>query len=312
MEFVALILAVPATLLAACVYIAMLAAALRVLPGIARPLAAGSAIALACVAVEIVFLSCFGPLETYARLGRAYVAIHFIAFFLGPPAVANLAYLALARMKRPMWNSIVAALALCWPASMVAVGMNIWVDEGIVGIDAGRPFYMVPPPPVALTAARRAAYEDVWEFRNGPAIALRARALERLRAAGTDAFPALLAHLDDTRPIPFDLYGGDWQSTTGENEMSLGMICFELLQTQIEGNWPKAYRGAEILTPANIEQWLAAHEGASLAELRAAAARDELASVERQIAANGASEYLEMLRAFFEERVKETAGTSVP
>ncbi|MFO0961306.1 MAG: hypothetical protein U0625_00210 [Phycisphaerales bacterium] len=312
MEFVALILAVPATLLASCIYIAMLAAALRVLPGIARPLAAGSAIALACVAIELVFLACYGPLETYARLGRPYVAIHFIAFFLGPPAAANLAYLALMRMKRPMWSSIVAALALCWPASMIAVGMNFWVDEGIVGVDAGRPFYMVPPPPVALTAARRAAYEDVLEFRNGTALALRAKALERLWAAGTDAFPALLAHLDDTRPIPFDLYGGDWGSTNGAVDLPLGVICFDLLQTQIEGNWPKAYRGAEILTPANIEQWLAAHDGASLAELRAAAARDELAAVERQIAANGATEYLEDLRAFFEERVKESAKKPAP
>lgn len=303
MELIGLMLAVPATLLATCAYVAMLAGVMRFLPKIAGFVAVGSVAALGCVAVEQFYLSSFGAVETYARLGRTYAAIHLVAFFLGPPAIANLVFLAARLLKRSMWTAAIAAGTLCWPASLITVGMNILIDEHIAGVDAGLSFESLPPPPRSLDERGIGLYHAVQMLAQYGPLQTAESAYERLRDAGADAFPVLLVHLEDKRSVPVSVFGGDEMSTDGAINVTLGSVCFGLLQSQIEGDWPKAFRNGYVLTPDNIEAWLARHAGESLAQLQAAAARDELAAVERRIAAEGATPGLQALRAFLQARV---------
>jgi hypothetical protein len=145
MELFGLVFAVPVTLVASLVYTALLLALFRFLPTVGRLLAAASLIVVAAIAVEAVFLGAMGPKGSYAHLGHGFTALHFFGFFLGQPAIANLVYFYGARRNLKWWLRFSSATVCCWITCMAALLGHIAVDEAIVGIDAGRPFYMKPP-----------------------------------------------------------------------------------------------------------------------------------------------------------------------
>ena len=114
------------------------------------------------------------------------------------------------------------------------------------------------------------------------------KAIATLERAGTKAFPALLAHLSDTTTASEafqhevqDVYGNVPPPTIGE-------ACFNLIQHQIEGNWPKGLRQYYALSPTNIVSWWYARKEKSLKDLRIEAA---MASLTRARRRRGTSRY---------------------
>ena len=103
-----------------------------------------------------------------------------------------------------------------------------------------------------------------------------------LSDAKTQAFPALIKHLGDKTPASVEYFGlrdllcgpqttpcAAWQPTIGEG-------CFEIIQSEVEGNWPKAYRSHYILTVGNVREWWESRRTMSLKDLQLDAATTAL------------------------------------
>jgi hypothetical protein len=122
---------------------------------------------------------------------------------------------------------------------------------------------------------------------------------DSLAAAGTDAYPTLIAHFDDRTGAADSLWGATLRRPT------VGTACFEIIQDQIEGAWPKGFRRFHVLAPDNTRQWLSEHSGLTLDELRLAACRESIARAESARAANPASDLLQNCIRFLRERETE-------
>jgi len=135
--------------------------------------------------------------------------------------------------------------------------------------------------------------------------------LDALEAAGIDAFPALVAHLNDHRKAQPSFFGRDAVDVlpSGESrvhEPTMGEACFDIIQGQVEGNWPKDFRDYYALTPENVHDWLVAHRGLTLAQLREAAKQESLRRVRTDLQTHPTSDRLRSIDRFlrkpFEER----------
>lgn len=107
------------------------------------------------------------------------------------------------------------------------------------------------------------------------------RAIRALTDAGLRAFPTLLAHLNDREPIQPSLNNRDVSGAP-----TVGQLCFDILQTQIEDNWPKGFRQFYILTPGNAKQWLDDHKTLSLRQLQLTSREESLRRAEADLAAH--------------------------
>ena len=134
--------------------------------------------------------------------------------------------------------------------------------------------------------------------------------LNTLDAAGTDAFPALLAHLNDParaepeffqREIVDRMPSGEWRL----HPPAIGEVCFDMIQGQIEGNWPKDFRDFYTLEESNVRQWLAAHRGLNLEQLRAAAQRESLSRAQAELAKHPSNERLRKIVDFIQKPFAE-------
>jgi hypothetical protein len=107
-------------------------------------------------------------------------------------------------------------------------------------------------------------------------------AIQVLSDAKTQAFPALIKHLSDKTASSVEDFGGravlcapqttpcpPWQPTIGE-------ACFAIIQSEVEGNWPKAYRSHYTLTTGNVGEWWEFHRTMSLKDLQLDAATTSL------------------------------------
>lgn len=147
MELFGLLFAVPVTLVTATVYCCLAVFVLGRLRALTRPVLFGSLVVVLCILAEIVLLGTLGATRAYARLFIGFTVIHEISFWLGPPAIANLLLLALfSRSHSRRLPKVALASLVCWLVCMGALLGNIAVDEAIVGVDAGVPFYMTRPP----------------------------------------------------------------------------------------------------------------------------------------------------------------------
>lgn len=147
--------------------------------------------------------------------------------------------------------------------------------------------------PVSTAADCRREYDQrIDRFADGTPAPEITGAIQALKAAGVDAFPALVNHFDDRRIADDSLAGAVAGPTT------IGDVCFEVLQRQVEGDWSKAWRDLQALTPENAAAWLDARRGHTLAQLQRDAARDALHNVEAALAVRPSSEGL---RRFAEE-----------
>lgn len=112
-------------------------------------------------------------------------------------------------------------------------------------------------------------------------------AIRVLSEAKTQAFPALIKHLSDKTPasvehfslrdilcVPGSTPCPPWQPTIGE-------ACFDILQSEVEGNWPKAFRSHYILTADNVGEWWESRRTMSLKDLQLDAATTSLERAKR-------------------------------
>jgi hypothetical protein len=127
-------------------------------------------------------------------------------------------------------------------------------------------------------------------------------AIATLKAAGTKAFPVLLAHLND-RTIASEVFQHEVQDVYGNvPSPTIGEACFDLIQHQVEGNWPKGLRQYYVLSPTNVVSWWQARKEKSLKELRIEAAR---ASLIRARQRRGTSGYWPGAVRFLERHLRE-------
>src|SRR6185503_9335616 len=137
----------------------------------------------------------------------------------------------------------------------------------------------------AITPEHERAIQDLAEGKDPQTVKT---AVQLLSDAKTQAFPALIKHLSDKTPASVKYFGlrdimcvpqttpcSPWQPTIGE-------ACFEIIQSEVEGNWPKAYRSYYILTAANIGEWWESRRTMSLKDLQLDAATTSLERARHQ------------------------------
>ena len=108
-----------------------------------------------------------------------------------------------------------------------------------------------------------------------------ARAIAVLESAGTKAFPALLAHLNDTAraSVVFQnkaIVRLDAKGNVIGHHPTIAEVCFDLIQGQVEGNWPKGYRQLLCSFANERVSWWQARKEKSLKELQLEAAQESL------------------------------------
>ena len=131
----------------------------------------------------------------------------------------------------------------------------------------------------AITAEYERAIQDLAEGKDLQTVKT---AIQGLSDAKTQAFPALIKYLSDKRPASVEYFGlrdiqcapqttpcPPWQPTIGE-------ACFEIIQSEVEGNWPKAYRSHYTLTARNVREWWESRRSMSLKDLQLDAATTSL------------------------------------
>ena len=130
----------------------------------------------------------------------------------------------------------------------------------------------------AITPEYERAIQDLAEGKDPQTVKT---SIQILSNAKTRAFPALITHLSDKTPASLEYFGGReiqcapqtspcrWQPTIGE-------ACFEIIQSQVEGNWPKEYSRHYTLTPGNVDEWWKSRRTMSLKDLQLDAATTSL------------------------------------
>src|SRR5688500_16981306 len=101
------------------------------------------------------------------------------------------------------------------------------------------------------TSAPQDLDQDIDSLQAGSSESQTDAAVRAINSAGVAGFPSLVRHLDDPRKSKIEFLGA--VSTT--EPPTVGEVCFDLLQMQIEGGWPKGYRDFHALTKANAAQW---------------------------------------------------------
>ncbi len=137
----------------------------------------------------------------------------------------------------------------------------------------------------AITPEHERAIQDLAEGKDPQTVKT---AVQLLSDAKTQAFPALIKHLSDKTPASVKYFGlrdkqcvpqttpcSPWQPTIGE-------ACFEIIQSEVEGNWPKAYRSHYILTAENVGEWWESRKTMSLKDLQLDAATTSLERARHQ------------------------------
>lgn len=99
-----------------------------------------------------------------------------------------------------------------------------------------------------------------------------------LEAAGTKAFPVLIAHVKDTAKAAPGHFEEEATDRFGNIEQpTVGDVCFRLLRHEVEGDWPKGFRDLQVLTKENVTTWWETHRTKSLREMRLETVRISLA-----------------------------------
>ena len=98
-------------------------------------------------------------------------------------------------------------------------------------------------------------------------------AIQFVESAGVEAFPALLNHLGDKteaaqRHFMQESVMRDKDGNWGPFVPTISSACFNIIQNQVEGCWPKLYRQSQVLNRSNVRDWLGQREGRTLGELR--------------------------------------------
>lgn len=131
----------------------------------------------------------------------------------------------------------------------------------------------------AITPEYEQAIQDLAEGKDEKTVL---GAVQLLSRAKTQAFPALIKHVSDKTPASYDVFGIrdilclHEKTPCPPSPPSIGEACFEIIQTEVEGNWPKAYRTHYILTAENVGEWWESRRTMSLKDLQLDAAKTSL------------------------------------
>jgi hypothetical protein len=148
-ELIGLILALPVALAVSVAYCIGAALVLTKQKALRPVTLFGSSLVLCGILTEALLLANHGAKGVYARFGIGFALLHEVSFWLGPPAFANLALLGcFLRADAGRLTRVAIPSLLCWFACIGALVGNIAVDEAIVGVDAGLPFFLTAPPPM--------------------------------------------------------------------------------------------------------------------------------------------------------------------
>ena len=132
-----------------------------------------------------------------------------------------------------------------------------------------------------------------------------ASAIAVLENSGTKAFPALLAHLNDTARASVAFQRAVMAVDAKGNALShptIGEACFDLIQKQVEGNWPKGFRQYYVLSPENVVSWWQARKSKPLKELQIETAQASLLKARQR---RGKPGYWPEAVRFLEGRLRE-------
>lgn len=136
--------------------------------------------------------------------------------------------------------------------------------------------------------------------------------LKVLEAGGLIAFPALIAHFSDASPADPRFQRERMDRTANGalqvHEPTIGDVCFDILQGQIEGEWPKAFRIYHVLSPVNARAWLDTHAGLTLRQLQRAAREESLRRAQAALAKDPSAELLSDEVAFLRENLESVNG----
>jgi len=158
--------------------------------------------------------------------------------------------------------------------------------------------------PASGTASEQIEYEQhIQKLAFGTPTEQIEIAISALESAGPAAYPALVGHLKDSTRAADDFQTQDVLWDLGHP--SIGDVCFDIIQGQVEGRWPKGYRQYYVLTPQNTKRWLDAHKGLSLRELRIAAAQESLRRAESEIRHNTANDFQKGMIKFLRDNLQE-------
>jgi hypothetical protein len=135
--------------------------------------------------------------------------------------------------------------------------------------------------------------------------------LRTLEAAGIAAFPTLIAHFSSREPAEPRFFQRQVaerapDGTFRMHRPTIGEVCFDIVQGQIEGNWPKGFRQYYVLTPINTKEWLDAHSGLKLAQLRRSSLTESLRRAEADLAKDQSAEFFKTAVAFLREELEST------
>jgi hypothetical protein len=142
MELIGVFLGASIALLASAAYTRLAFAAAVHLPELKKAAVVASCTILVLLGVEAALLILMGAKSAFAHLHHLFTALHFAVLLLTPPAIANLILHLTAKKQTTRRFQFSAAVACCWIACITVVIAHIVIDEAIVGIDSGRPFYL--------------------------------------------------------------------------------------------------------------------------------------------------------------------------
>ena len=131
----------------------------------------------------------------------------------------------------------------------------------------------------AITPQYEQAIQDLAEGQDPQTVIT---AIRLLSDAKTQAFPALIKHLSDKTPASYEYFGlrdllcAQQTTPCPPSQPTIGEACFEIIQSEVEGNWPKAYRSHYTLTAGNVGEWWESRKTMSLKDLQLDAATTSL------------------------------------
>jgi hypothetical protein len=126
-----------------------------------------------------------------------------------------------------------------------------------------------------------------------------------LEAAGTKAFPVLIAHVKDTvKAAPGHFEEARVDRLGNIEQPTVGDVCFRLMRYEVEGDWPKGFRDYQVLTKENVTTWWEKHRTKSLREMRLETTRISLARAKQELE-QVKSETTEAAVRFLTERLKQ-------
>lgn len=137
-----LLIAIPVSLVASVVYTVLAVETFERWPLIEKVGVSLSRVIAVMLLFEVALVVTIGPKSAYTEFQHAFTTLHFVVLLLFPPAFANLILRASTKAHYRKWLRNVVSMGCCWISCMAILIGQIMINESIVGIDAGRPFYM--------------------------------------------------------------------------------------------------------------------------------------------------------------------------